>query len=1104
MLNILTQITKFQNIKTNYFLLFLILFIIFLQGKIKAEKNTLPSILPSLIEKIKNRKSNYIIEKADLYFIITRDGFLHAYSNNEIKWEISLGNELITSNIIGKNITNQILLLPLDDKIYIYDNGNLTQLKISLKELVNQSPINFNDLLLIGNKKTILFIIDTLTGRIIQKSENEENLIYYKKKSLNIPNILTVIRVDYILSCLNENQKIWSASYSEVIIQKGNEKSEENYINNKITNLNNLPILKNSFNLSHVMSIHSYYKDDNVPIKIYDKEFEEKKELINDNNNNNEYYKNDDNTIVEIQEFFNEKSKIKMDLSEVSFQIIKLYLNRAKHYFQKCINTTMIIIISIIFLLLKTIKYYKDDNYENHSESSSHEIELVNIKKNDSNSESVENILNSISDIKEDKSIILNESNNNSIERNLNSLEKSIKSEDVRNEIILDKDNIIKEKDKQSDNQISLYNEHNILDIIQEIMNDENIQKNQKERIDLMNIDSVENEKDNTITFEMNKTTKVVYKKDEKIKRLHESFQKYKRDNENLFISEKNTISNSLPSKIGQSENLFDQEKNFRKYTQDNKISDNIIFSDSFKMNDKKEDENINEEDNKKEDNNENTIEYKNEQSNNNKEEESISFDENYEPKEDLNIFGSEYSESEKCISNKFNNNTLNSISIKKSEKKSQLNKNENEIKEKLNEEKNKIKNFIQNYQQQQTRLDKDFTDIIILGQGGFGIVLKAKHKIDEELYAIKIIKLSDLSEQNVVSEVKTMLKIHSKHIVEYKTCWFEKNLGSATKFFSQLNDSSSLMSNTLNISLKNRSKSQYNIPQNFSLQKKESSSLSKINESESNFDKNNNNKIIFEDINSESENNTNSINQIFDIDQPASEDEKIEENYKKNPKPIIQFRDDSNLFSKRSILTKRNSTLEDNLYFFIQMEYCDGLPLDKYIESKVNEGIERKIIFNFTYQILKSLNKIHSRGIIHRDIKPANIFINDNDIKIGDFGLATQINNRQIIKEGLVGTPLYLSPEQINKKIYNEKVDIYACGVILYEMCGCFYSLMERRECIINLRNKRIIIQKVLDNFPEESELILWMTQTESNERPNEDEVLNSDLFKKWKEKIQ
>ncbi len=1102
MLNILIQIIKVLNLKRNYFLLFLILLIIFSQGKIKAQENT----LPSLIEKIKNKKSNYIIEKADLFFIITRDGFLHAYSNNEIKWEISLGDELITSNIIGKNITNQILLLPLDDKIYIYENGNLTELKISLKELVNQSPINFNDLLLIGNKKTILFIIDIITGRIIQKSENEDNLIFYKKKSLKIPNILTVIRVDYILSCLNENQKIWSASYSEVIIQKGNEKCEENYINNKINTFNNLPILKNNFNLTHVMSIHSYYKKDNIPIKIYDKDIEEKNEITNENNDNNEYLKKEDNTIGEIQEYFNEKSKIKMDLSEISLKIIIIYFNRAKYYFQKCINTTLLIIISIIVLIWKTIKYYKDNNSDNHSENSSHEIELVDIKKNESSTKSIENIiLNSISDIKEEKSIILNEINNNSIEKNSNSLEKINKSEDVRNEIILEKDNIIKEKDKQTENQISLYNEHNILDKIQQIMNDEDIQKFQKERTDLMNIDSVENEKDNTITFEMNKTTKVVYKNDEKIKRLHESFQKYKRDNEKLFIIEKNTISNSLPNNVFQNENLLSQEKQFRKYTQDNKITDNVIFSDSFKMDNKKEDENINEENNKNEDNNnENKIEYKNEQSNNNNNEgeESISFDDNYERKEHLNIFDSEYSESEKSTSKKINNNTLNSISIQKSEQKSQLNKKENKIKEKLNEQKNKIQNFIQNYQQQQTRLDKDFTDIIILGQGGFGIVLKAKHKIDEELYAIKIIKLSDLSEQNVVSEVKTMLKIHSKHIVEYKTCWFEKNLGSASKFFSQLNDSSSLMSNTLNISIKNRSKSVYNIQQNFSLKKKESSSLSKINENESNYE--NNNKIIFEDENDDNENNTNSINQIFDIDQPASDDEKIEENYKKNPKPIIQFRDDSNLFSRRSILTKRNSTLEDNLYFFIQMEYCDGLPLDKYIESKVNEGIERKIIFNFTYQILKSLNKIHSRGIIHRDIKPANIFINDNDIKIGDFGLATQINNRQIIKEGLVGTPLYLSPEQINKKIYNEKVDIYACGVILYEMCGCFYSLMERRECIINLRNKRIIIKKVLDNFPEESKLIYWMTQTEINDRPNEDEVLNSDLFKKWKEKFQ
>ena len=103
--------------------------------------------------------------------------------------------------------------------------------------------------------------------------------------------------------------------------------------------------------------------------------------------------------------------------------------------------------------------------------------------------------------------------------------------------------------------------------------------------------------------------------------------------------------------------------------------------------------------------------------------------------------------------------------------------------------------------------------------------------------------------------------------------------------------------------------------------------------------------------------------------------------------------------------------------------------------------------------QILKSLVKIHSGGIIHRDIKPSNIFIKNNQLKIGDFGLATRnSNSSKLIKSKKIeGTPLYLSPEQTNFKVYNEKVDIYALGITLYEMCANFSTSMERYEDIMN-----------------------------------------------------
>ncbi len=101
------------------------------------------------------------------------------------------------------------------------------------------------------------------------------------------------------------------------------------------------------------------------------------------------------------------------------------------------------------------------------------------------------------------------------------------------------------------------------------------------------------------------------------------------------------------------------------------------------------------------------------------------------------------------------------------------------------------------------------------------------------------------------------------------------------------------------------------------------------------------------------------------------------------------------------------------------------------------------------------------------------------------------------------VGTPLYQSPEQIKELSYNEKVDIYAMGLILYEMCGCFKTGMERRINIENLRNEHKLSKIISERYPMESELILLMTRQKPSERPSAIEILNSEKFKGWKMKF-
>jgi serine/threonine protein kinase len=100
------------------------------------------------------------------------------------------------------------------------------------------------------------------------------------------------------------------------------------------------------------------------------------------------------------------------------------------------------------------------------------------------------------------------------------------------------------------------------------------------------------------------------------------------------------------------------------------------------------------------------------------------------------------------------------------------------------------------------------------------------------------------------------------------------------------------------------------------------------------------------------------------------------------------------------------------------------------------------------------------------------------------------------------VGTPLYQSPEQIEGLYYNEKVDIFAMGLILYEMCAGFKTGMERRESLEYLRNEHRLKPGFCEKLPIESELILWMTRRRYTERPSAHEIIESELFKNWRDK--
>ncbi len=127
----------------------------------------------------------------------------------------------------------------------------------------------------------------------------------------------------------------------------------------------------------------------------------------------------------------------------------------------------------------------------------------------------------------------------------------------------------------------------------------------------------------------------------------------------------------------------------------------------------------------------------------------------------------------------------------------------------------------------------------------------------------------------------------------------------------------------------------------------------------------------------------------------------------------------------------------EDRSRVYMVMEWVDGRLLRKILDEASKLPADRAV--RLTLHVLGALGYIHSRGVAHRDLKPENIMVGENDaIKIIDFGIATSARSRRLTFAKLsqtMGTPDYISPEQVKGKRGDARSDLYALGVMLYEM---------------------------------------------------------------------
>jgi HAMP domain-containing protein/predicted Ser/Thr protein kinase len=159
-----------------------------------------------------------------------------------------------------------------------------------------------------------------------------------------------------------------------------------------------------------------------------------------------------------------------------------------------------------------------------------------------------------------------------------------------------------------------------------------------------------------------------------------------------------------------------------------------------------------------------------------------------------------------------------------------------------------------------------------------------------------------------------------------------------------------------------------------------------------------------------------------------------------RSPEDLERFKREIRLARKithRNVLRTYDYGEAEGVYF-ISMEFVRGYTLSELMEEAPQRRMPARAAVGITRQICRGLQAAHEQGIIHRDIKPQNVLIDaKGEVKLMDFGVARMTETEaQMTQAGLiVGTPHYMSPEQVQGKALDPRTDVYAMGILMYEL---------------------------------------------------------------------
>ncbi|XP_062605874.1 serine/threonine-protein kinase Nek11-like isoform X2 [Saccostrea cucullata] len=147
--------------------------------------------------------------------------------------------------------------------------------------------------------------------------------------------------------------------------------------------------------------------------------------------------------------------------------------------------------------------------------------------------------------------------------------------------------------------------------------------------------------------------------------------------------------------------------------------------------------------------------------------------------------------------------------------------------------------------------------------------------------------------------------------------------------------------------------------------------------------------------------------------------------------------------------------------------------------------------------QLLLAVHYMHQRRVLHRDLKTRNIFLRQNMIKIGDFGISRILMGTTDLASTFTGTPYYMSPEVLKHEGYNSKSDIWSIGCILYEMCTLEHAFDGKSLMAVMYKIVEGEVPKLPDKFAELNNVLKLMLSKDPDKRPSATDLLKVPMIK-------